>query len=102
MNMQQWAENLIEEVSEKWERTENKYGFSEHGFRVFYSPVYASPDVMVIGYTPEDDEKPFSKEEDSRIPGVHEYFSRDSRMARRMKYLFESIDRDDWLKTSVN
>jgi len=101
MDINRWAENLVEEVCEMWERTENKYGFSEHGFRVFSSPVYSSPDVMVIGYTSEDDEKPFSKEEDSRVPGVHEYFSHDSRMARRMKYLFESIDRDDWLKVSV-
>jgi hypothetical protein len=101
MDLQNWAENLVEEVCEKWEHSESKYGFSEHGFRVFYSPVYPGPDLMVIGYNPGNDEKPFSKEDDCQVPAVHEYFCHDSRMAKRMKYLFEGIDRDEWLEASI-
>jgi hypothetical protein len=73
MDVNRWAENLIEEVSEKWKRSENKYDFSEQGFRVFDSPVYPCPDLMVIGYIPADDDKPSMEEDDCRLPGVHEY-----------------------------
>jgi hypothetical protein len=101
MDVNRWAENLIEEVSEKWKRSENKYDFSEQGFRVFDSPVYPCPDLMVIGYIPADDDKPSMEEDDCRLPGVHEYFHHDSKMARKMKYLFEGVDRDEWLEASI-
>jgi len=101
MDIKKWAEDLVEEVYEKWKDTENRYDFSECGFRVFYSPVYQSPNLIVIGYHPRDDEKPFNIEEDCRIPEVHEYFCHDSKMAGKMKYLFEGIERDEWLEASI-
>jgi hypothetical protein len=96
-----WAEELLKDVCEKWETTEYKYAFKDFGFRVFYSPVHLSPELMVIGYNPGKDDKPFSKEEDCQIPEVHEYLYHNSRIAKKMKYLFESIEREDWLADSV-
>jgi hypothetical protein len=101
MDIDGWALNLIEEVSEKWERSEAKYAFSEYGFRVFDSPVYPCPDLMVIRFNPGSDEKPCSREEDCCIPAVHECFHHDSKMAKKMKYLFEGVDRDEWLEKSI-
>jgi hypothetical protein len=101
MDIQEWAEDLVEEVCEKWESSEDKYSFSESGFRVFYSPVHLNPDLMIIGYSPGNDDKPFSKEDDSQIPDFHEYLYHNSKIARKMKYLFESIERDDWLECSI-
>jgi len=101
MDIYTWAENLLEEVYEKWEETEHEYPFSEQGFRVFYSPVYPGPALMVIGYNPGGDDMPFSEEEDSRIPEVHEYFCHDSKIAKKMKYLFEGIERNEWLEASI-
>lgn len=101
MDINRWAENLISEVSEKWERSENTYGFSGQGFRVFESSVYPGPDLMVIKYIPEDENKPSTEEDDCRLPGVHEKFYHDSKIEKKMKYLFEGIDRDGWLEKSV-
>jgi hypothetical protein len=101
MDIDIWAEELLKEVCEKWETTEDKYAFRDCGFRVFYSPVHLNPELMVIGYNPGKDDKPFCKEEDSQIPEVHEYLYHNSRIAKKMKYLFESIEREDWLAESV-
>lgn len=96
-----WAEEILDDVCEKWEASEYKYDFSECGFRVFYSPVYANPDLMIIGYNPDNDDKPFCKEEDSQLPDFHEYLYHKSKIARKTKYLFESIERYDWLENSI-
>ncbi len=101
MDIDIWAEELLKDVCEKWETTEDKYAFRDCGFRVFCSPIRLSPELMIIGYNPGKDDKPFSKEEDSQIPEVHEYLYHNSRIARKMKYLFESIEREDWLADSV-
>lgn len=101
MDIQEWAEDLVTEVYEKWETSEDKYNFSECGFRVFYSPVVPNPDLMIIGYNPNSDDKPFNREEDALLPEFHEYLYHESRIARKMKYLFEGIERDDWLENSV-
>jgi len=101
MDIQDWAEELVNEVYRKWESTGHKYDFSERGFRVFYSPVHFSPELMIIGHNPNADDKLFCREEDIQIPEVHEYFHHDSRIARKMKYLFEGIEKDDWLEKSV-
>ena len=101
MDIDIWAEELLNDVCEKWETPDYKYEFKDRGFRVFYSPVHLSPELMVIGYNPDNDDKPFSKEEDSQIPEFHEYLYHNSRIARKMKYLFESIEREDWLADSV-
>ena len=101
MDIDIWAEELLKEVCEKWEAPGYKYAFKDCGFRVFYSPVHLSPELMLIGYNPGKDDKPFSKEEDSEIPEIHEYLYHDSRIAKKMKYLFESIEREDWLTDSV-
>ena len=99
--VEKWANDLVEEVFKTWEDSEHAYGFSEHGFRVFYSPVYPGPDLMIIGFNPGNDEKPFSRADDRQVPAVHEYFCHDSGMARKMKYLFEGIEKDDWLEKSI-
>ena len=101
MDIQEWAEDLVTEVYEKWEASEDKYAFSECGFRVFYSPVVPNPDLMIIGYNPNSDDKPFHREEDSLLPEFHEYIYHKSKIARKMKYLFEGIERHDWLENSV-
>jgi hypothetical protein len=101
MDIDIWAEELLKDVCEKWETSGGEYSFRDCGFRVFYSPIRLSPELMVIGYNPGKDDKPFSKGEDSHIPEVHEYLYHDSRIARKMKYLFESIEREDWLADSV-
>lgn len=101
MDIQEWAEDLVNEVYEKWEASEDRYNFSESGFRVFYSPVHLNPDLMIIGFNPDNDDKPFSKEDDSQIPDFHEYLYHNSKIAKKMKYLFEGIERDDWLERSI-
>jgi hypothetical protein len=101
MDIDIWAEELLKDVCEKWETPECKYAFKDCGFRVFCSPVHLSPELMVIGYNPGKDDKPFCKEEDSQIPEFHEYLYHNSRIAGKMKYLFESIEREDWLADSV-
>jgi hypothetical protein len=101
MDVQEWAEDLVTEVYEKWETYRDKYNFSESGFRVFFTPVVPTPDLMIIGHNPDSDDKPFNKEEDSRLPEFHEYLYHDSKIARKMIYLFEGVDRYDWLENSV-
>ncbi len=101
MDINRWAENLIEEVSEKWEHSEKKYDFSEQGFRVFDSPVYPCPDLMVIGHFPAVENKLSAGEYDSPLPEVQEKLYHDSKIERKMKYLFEGVDRDEWLEKSV-
>jgi len=101
MDIELWVEELLREVSDKWESTSYAYAFQDWGFRVFSSPVRPNPDLMVIGFNYGKDDKPFSKEEDSQLPEVHEYFCHDSRMAGKMRYLFEGIEREDWLAESV-
>jgi hypothetical protein len=101
MDVDIWAEELLMDVCEKWAAPEYKYSFKDCGFRVFYSPVHLSPELMIIGYNPGKDDKPFSKEEDSQIPEVHEYLYHNSRIAKKMKFLFESIEKEDWLADSV-
>ena len=101
MDIDIWAEELLRDVCEKWEASEDRYAFGDCGFRVFYSPIRLSPELMIIGYNPGKDDKPFSKGEDCQIPEVHEYLYHNSRIARKMKYLFESIEREDWLADSV-
>lgn len=101
MDIQEWAEDLVTEVYEKWEASRDKYHFSEYGFRVFYSPVVPNPDLMIIGYNPNSDDKPFHREEDSLLPEFHEYLYHESKIARKMKYLLEGIERYDWLENSV-
>jgi hypothetical protein len=101
MDIDDWAEDLLKDVCEKWETIGYKYDFSECGFRVFYSPISVGPDLMLIGYNPGKEDKPFCKEDDSMIPDFHEYLYHNSRTARKMKYLFESVERYDWLEESV-
>jgi hypothetical protein len=101
MDIDIWAEELLKDVCEKWETPEYKYPFRECGFRVFCSPVCLTPELMIIGYNPDKDDKPFSKEDDCEIPDVHEYLYHKSRIAKKMKYLFESIEKEDWLADSV-
>jgi hypothetical protein len=101
MDIDIWVEELLKDVCEKWETPEYKYPFKDCGFRVFCSPVHLTPELMIIGYNPDKDDKPFSKEDDCEIPDVHEYLYHNSRIAKKMKYLFESIDKDDWLADSV-
>ncbi len=101
MDIDIWAEELLKDVCEKWETPEYKYPFKNCGFRVFCSPVRFSPELMIIGYNPDKDDKPFSKEDDCEIPEVHEYLYHNSGIAKKMKYLFESIEKEDWLTDSV-
>lgn len=101
MDIQKWAETLVREVKIKWESIPYCYGFREHGFRVFHSPVYFSPNLMIIGFNPECDKTSLSEERESEIPIDHEYFIHDTLLARRTKYLFEGIERDEWLEKSV-
>jgi hypothetical protein len=101
MDVNRWAENLIEEVYEKWERFEGKYNFSGQGVCVFDSPVYSGPDLMVIRHFPSNEDKPSEGEYDFSLPDVKEQHCHDSKNKRKMKYLFEGIDRDEWLENSV-
>jgi hypothetical protein len=101
MDINIWAEELLKDVCEKWETHEYNYPFKDCGFRVFCSPVRLSPELMIIGYNTDKDDKPFCKEEDRQIPEVNEYLYHNSRIAKRIKYLFESIEKEDWLADSV-
>jgi len=101
VDVHEWVRCLINEVSEKWERSENKYDFSEQGFRVFDSHVYPCPDLMVIGHFPAVENKLSAGEYDFPLPGVQEKLYHDSKIERKMKYLFEGVDRDEWLEKSV-
>jgi len=101
MDIELWVEELLRHVCAKWETLGSKYAFKEWGFRVFSSPVHANPDLMIIGFNSGKDDKPFSREEDIELQEVHEYFCHDSRIAEKMKYLFEGIERENWLAESV-
>ncbi len=101
MEINKWAEDLTAEVSRKWKDSANRYEFSASGFRVFSSPVRPCPDLMVIGYHPGNEDKPFNRKEDFRIPVRHEYGHDDSKLAKKMQYLFEGIDRDEWLSLCI-
>ena len=101
MEIQTWAEDLTAEVFRKWEDSANRYDFSASGFRVFGSPVFPCPDLMVIGHHPGHEDQPFTRKDACRIPVRHEYLYDDSKLAKKMKYLFEGIDRDDWLSLCI-
>ena len=101
MEIDIWANNLLKDVCEKWKSLEGKYDFWKCGFGIFYSPVYANPDLMVIGYNLGGDENSFNEEKALQLPTEHEYFMEDYLIARKMKKLFNNIGKMNLLEKSI-
>jgi len=104
MELKQWAENLLRETYEKWNSLERKYEFWKSGFAVFYSPVYESPDLMVIGFNPGGDEKSFDENVALMVPDKHDYFKWEYPypLAKKMKDdIFGKINETELLRRSV-
>lgn len=91
MDLEPWAESIVQEVYETWK---TKFSFWRQGVKIFYSPVRKSPDVMIVGHNPGGDESSFAEDlkkferGDFSLPDANEYLVRNYLIARRMRDFF--------------
>lgn len=104
MSADEWAESLEERVFNYWKQNHADW---KGGFRVFYSPVFAEPKILILGYQPGGDPGDFERDHRDRLsngdfspPENHEYLTNDYTLARRMRRkVFK--DNNDILSESV-
>lgn len=89
MTVEEWAESLEEEVFNYWKQNHEDW---KGGFRVFYGPVSAEPELLILGYQPGGDPEDFKRDHLDRLsngdfspPDRHEYLTSDYTIARRMR-----------------
>jgi hypothetical protein len=102
----EWGENLTQDVYQHWLNWRDGYSFSKSGFSVFYSRPNPNPDLLILGFNPGGDESAFRKDYDSHLPpeGFHDYFQEangDYPLAKKMRKLFEDIGKTPTLRKSV-
>lgn len=107
MNYERWARELQQDVFRFWQENHSDW---EHGFKVFYGPVTASAEVLIVGEQPGGKASSFPPDRerfesgDFSLPDSHEYISTDWRIAEEMRYLFgeNSSPLEESVKTNVN
>jgi hypothetical protein len=89
MSVEKWAESLEEDVFNYWKQNHRDW---KGGFRVFYGPVFAEPELLILGYQPGGDPEDFERDHLDRLsngdfspPERHEYLTSDYTIARRMR-----------------
>lgn len=89
MSVEEWAESLEEDVFNYWKQNHKDW---KGGFRVFYGPVSAEPELLILGYQPGGDPEDFKRDHLDRLsngdfspPERHEYLTSDYTIARRMR-----------------
>ena len=86
-----WAEGIIKQTEVEWRRAcahPAGKAVAQHGFKVFYSPVRAQPDVLVLGEQPGGGPSDFCLAVARQLPEGHEYFHSNYLLARKMRHLF--------------
>lgn len=91
-----WIQELYEQTHRLWQQT----GMESSGYSIFYSPVVSHPKLLIIGYNPGGDKSSFN-ENNTEPPKQHDYIVGNYRMARRMRFIFESAGILTELKESV-
>ena len=92
MKLDQWAEDIQQEVFTEWS---TKYSYWSPGFKVFYGPVRLKPKLMILSLQPGGDEKYFLSEDADRFKkgdfSTHEentYIKSSNRLAKAVKEIF--------------
>jgi len=103
MNLEKWAEKLNQQVYKEWKA---KYDFWEPGFKVFFSPVYKNPKLMILSLNPggtkvhyENENMRKFQKNDFSLPKRNEYLTKNHNMAKKVKLFFEG--HHDLLEQSV-
>jgi len=93
MTLKKWAEELNQQVYKEWK---TKYDFWEPGFKVFFSPVYKNPKLMILSLNPggtkvhyENENMRNFQKNDFSLPKHNEYLTKDHNMANKVKLFFE-------------
>ena len=96
MNLDNWAGSLASSVYEKWK---SDYSFWKPGFKIFYSPVRKSPDVMIISLNPGGNGENFRTKDivrfeqgDFSVPIINEYALREYNMAKKIRKFFSDYE----------
>lgn len=92
-SLDRWAEELTKEVYDKWK---SKYR-SKSGFKIFYSPVFSKPNLMIITLNPGGTPKHFRRENltnfengNFTVPEKNEYSITGYTMAKKLRKFFEN------------
>lgn len=92
LDIKLWGEKLTQDFYEQWKA---KYQQWRSGFKVFYSPVYLKPPIIILGYNPGGGEEEFItdmekfEKGDFSLPLQHEYTSMNYPIAKKMRSFFE-------------
>jgi len=101
VSLNEWAEKITMDVYDAWK---SKFPW-DPGFKVFYSPVYLKPQIVVVGHNPGGGEQAFTEDKQKfergnfSLPLVHEYICENYPIAKKMRNFFEGNLR--LLETSV-
>lgn len=96
-----WPQVLIDRTRALWESLEGRYGFWDHGFEVFASPVTPGAAVLIIDEHPTGDATAFDLARASVVPTSHAYLAGDGLRERRMRDAFARAGHEATLAASV-
>ncbi|MCC6388653.1 MAG: hypothetical protein IT302_14855 [Dehalococcoidia bacterium] len=83
-----WPQALIDRTRALWESLEGRYGFWDHRFEVFASPVTPGAAVLIIDEHPTGDAAAFDLSRASAVPASHACIAGDGPHERRMRDAF--------------
>lgn len=91
-----WVKKLYADTRVEYEKIDN----GNQGFAIFYSPVKANPELMIIGLNPGLGVKCLNRPMESPLD-KHDYFEQNYPIARNMKKIFEGEKMEEKLRESV-
>ncbi len=92
---------IYEETFDKWHSLNGRLQTWDYGYRILYTPLRSSPDLMVIGENPGGGKENFLAEHLNTWPSKHAYFTDGGRFSSKMTDLFSSIDCLKELRKSI-
>lgn len=96
-----WPLALIARTRALWESLEGKYGFWDHGFEVFASPVPPGASLVIVGEHPVGGADAFDLAQASVLPARHVFFDAVGPGATRMREAFRALGCEAALMGSV-
>jgi hypothetical protein len=96
-----WPLALIARTRALWESLEGKYGFWDHGFEVFASPVPPGASLVIVGEHPVGGADAFDLARASVVPARHSYLDAAGLGPTRMREAFRSLGHEAALMGSV-
>ncbi len=96
MSLEKWAEKLTKDVYDEWNKNYSKWN---PGFKIFYSPVYKNPKIMILSYNPGGNTASFESEDHHRyrkgdfsVQRYHSYSDTNRTLAKAMQRFFSDKD----------